>query len=123
LLHLVDGTLVRVRADWDNPGGLEICETIGAGEEAVRVEAKGIVAVRIKNGAIEAFAGGAVRSIDGPGLSISLEKPEDIALLKLDGVWHGVWQTVDSSSPVPPALRNLTSHWTRLMLPQQGSEK
>jgi hypothetical protein len=123
LLHLVDGTLVRVRADWDNPGGLEICETIGAGEEAVKVEAKGIVAVRIKNGAIEAFAGGAVRSIDGPGLSISLEKPEDIALLKLDGVWHGVWQTVDSSSPVPTALRNLTSHWTRLMLPQQGSEK
>jgi len=38
--------------------------------------------------------------------------------VKLDGDWHGIWQTRDVSAPLPKALAALTSHWIRLQLPE-----
>ena len=82
-----------------------------------RVAAEGIAAVRCEGGEIVALAAGGLLRVDGPGLSIALESPEDVALMKIDGKWHGVWQTADTVGPLPAALSALTSHWIRLALP------
>lgn len=55
--------------------------------------------------------------MEGPGLSLQLDKPEDVALLKIDGEWHGVWQTATPDAPIPAPLQALCRHWTKLALP------
>lgn len=52
--------------------------------------------------------------VEGPGLSLMLDEPADIALSKIDGEWRGVWQTPDSSAPIPSPLLSITPHWVRL---------
>jgi hypothetical protein len=48
---------------------------------------------------------------------LALDRPEDVVLLKIDGEWHGIWQTADANGPVPAPLAALTAHWMRLVLP------
>lgn len=114
-LRLIDGTLVRIRADWENPCGLPIEETLAARGGSVKVSARGVAAVRFENSEVVAFAAGALRKVEGPGLRVSLDEPEDIALLKIGGKWYGVWQTSSREKPLPAALRGLCDNWVRLL--------
>ena len=118
-LHLIDGTAIRVRADWNHPCGLPIAETIESNGVGVEIEAEGIAAVRCEGGQVVALAAGGLRHAIGGGLSLSLDQPEDVVLLKICDEWHGVWQTADASGRPPTPLSSLTTHWIRLLLPPQ----
>ena len=120
-LRLIDGTAVRIRASWECPRGLPIAEQIVSGGVKVLVAAEGVAAVRCENGEVAALACGALSRIEGPGISLSLEKPEDVALVKIGGVWRGVWQTADAAAPLPKPLEAVTPHWIRLLMPHQAS--
>jgi hypothetical protein len=116
-LRLIDGTAIRIRADWDHPCGLPIAETVESNGVKVELVAEGLAAVRAANGQVTALAAGGLTRVQGPGLSLALERPEDVVLLKIDGAWHGIWQTADANGPVPAPLAALTTHWMRLILP------
>ena len=116
-LRLIDGTAIRVRADWDHPCGLPIAETLVSNGVKADCVAEGLCAVRAEKGEIVAVAAGGLVQVEGPGLSLKLNKPEDIVLLKIDGEWHGVWQTAKADAPVPAELQALTGRWTKLILP------
>ena len=116
-LRLIDGTAIRIRADWDHPCGLPIDETVESNGVKVELAAEGLAAVRAEKGQIVALAAGGLRRVQAPGLSLALDRPEDVVLLKIDGEWHGIWQTADANGPVPAPLAALTSHWMRLILP------
>ena len=116
-LRLVDGTAIRIRADWDHPRGLPISETLESNGAKVSVTAEGLCAVRAENGQIVALAAGGLTRVDGPGLALTLDQPEDVVLLKIDGEWHGIWQTPEPDKPVPAPLAALTWHWIRLVKP------
>ena len=116
-LRLIDGTAIRIRADWDHPCGLPIAETVESNGVKVELAAEGLAAVRAENGQVTALAAGGLRRVAGPGLSLALDRPEDVVLLKIDGEWHGIWQTADANGPVPAPLAALTTHWMRLVLP------
>ena len=67
---------------------------------------------------------GEVSQIEAPGFFLSLDAPADIALVKIGGEWHGVWQTPDMSAPVPSPLLRVTSHWVKLRgLPPSHGKK
>ena len=53
-------------------------------------------------------------AVEAAGISLSLERPEDVALVELADGWHGVWQTDDTATPVPDALKTLAPHWIKL---------
>ena len=116
-LRLIDGTAIRIRADWDHPCGLPIAETVESNGVKIELAAEGLAAVRAEKGQIVALAAGGLSRVQGPGLSLALERPEDVVLLKIDGEWHGIWQTADANGPVPAPLAALTPHWVRLILP------
>ena len=116
-LRLIDGTAIRIRADWDHPCGLPIAETVESNGVKVELEAEGLAAVRAENGQVTALAAGGLQRVAGPGLALALERPEDVVLLKVDGEWHGIWQTADADGPIPAPFAALTSHWIRLILP------
>ena len=117
-LRLLDGTAIRIRAGWDSPRGLPIAEGMESNGVKVSGEAEGIAAVLCENREVTAFAGGGVTHVEGAGLSLSLERPEDVALLKIGGRWCGVWQTADATAQIPSPLAALTGHWVRLLLPE-----
>ena len=116
-LRLIDGTAIRIRADWEHPCGLPIAETVESNGVKVELAAEGLAAVRAENGQVTALAAGGLRRVAGPGLSLALDRPEDVVLLKIDGEWHGIWQTADADGPIPAPLAALTPHWMRLILP------
>ena len=116
-LHLIDGTAIRVRADWNHPCGLAIAEMLESNGTKVSVVAEGLCAVRAEKGQVIALAAGGLTRVDGPGLALAIDRPEDVALLKIDGEWHGIWQTYEVDKPIPAALAALTPHWIRLLLP------
>ena len=116
-LHLIDGTAIRICADWDHPRGLPIAETLESNGAKFAVAAEGLCAVRAENGQLAALAAGGLTRVDGPGLALTLNQPEDVVLLKIDGEWHGIWQTPHADKPIPAPLAALTSHWIRLILP------
>ena len=116
-LRLIDGTAIRVRADWEHPRGLPIAETIESNGAKVSVVAEGLCAVRAEKGQVAALAAGGLTRVEGPGLALALERPEDVVLLKIDGEWHGIWQTPEANKPIPDQLAALTPHWIRLLLP------
>ena len=116
-LHLIDGTAIRIRADWDHPRGLPIAEKLESNGAKFAVAAEGLCAVRAENGQLVALAAGGLTRGDGPGLALTLDQPEDVALLKVDGEWHGIWQTPEPDKPVPSPLAALTRHWIRLVKP------
>ena len=116
-LRLIDGTAIRIRADWDHPRGLPIAETLESNGAKFAVAAEGLCAIRAENGQLAALAAGGLTRVDGPGLALTLDQPEDVVLLKIDGEWHGIWQTPHANKPIPAPLAALTPHWIRLLLP------
>ena len=116
-LRLIDGTAIRIRADWNHPRGLAISEMLESNGTKVSVMAEGLCAVRAEKGQVTALAAGGLTRVEGPGLVLALERPEDVVLLKIDGEWHGIWQTPEANKPVPDHLAALTPHWIRLLLP------
>ena len=116
-LHLIDGTAIRIRADWEHPRGLPIAEAMESNGVKVEVEAEGLAAVRAENGQVTALAAGGLRRVAGPGLALALDRPEDVVLLKIGGEWHGIWQTADANGPIPAPLAAIATHWMRLILP------
>jgi len=114
LMFLVDGTAVRVKGASPDFAGDPIAGELETNGCRVRYAARGLCAARCDNGDLTAFAGGEVTCVEGPGLSLTLDEPTDIALAKINGEWHGVWQTPNSSAPVPAPLLAVTPHWIRL---------
>jgi hypothetical protein len=68
-----------------------------------------------------------VTRVKGGGISLELEKPADISMVKVGnreqgignreqgtGKWRGVYQTNDAHAPIPAALRALTYRWVKL---------
>ena len=66
-----------------------------------------------------------VRALAGAGAAVwafafaaaTSARAEGVALLKINGEWHGVWQTTAPEKPVPAALQAICRHWTKLALP------
>ena len=116
-LRLIDGTAIRIKADYTHPRGLPVAGTLESNGAKIAFAAEGLFAARAEKGEVVAVAAGAFRKVEGPGLSLRLDEPEDVALLKIGGEWHGVWQTAMPEKPVPAALQALCRHWTKLALP------
>ncbi len=114
--RLIDGTIIRAAGRHDVMGD-PIRETLRVHDRDIAVEAVGLMAVRLDAaGQVEALAGGALTSFEGPGLSLCLNPPVDIALWRTEEGWEGVIQGLDG--PIPPELETLTSRWTRLRMPE-----
>lgn len=73
---------------------------------------------RKTDGRLEALAAGGLESVKMPGFELKLDHPEDVALLRLDDVLRGVWQTNDRTAAVPEALQAVTPDWIRLWSPR-----
>jgi len=116
-LRLIDGTAVRVAADKDHPRGLALAETLEVNGAKIAFAAEGLFAARVEKGEVAALAAGGLTRVEGPGLSFALPAPADVVLRRIDGVWHGVWQTAVPDAALPAPLAALTPHWTRLALP------
>jgi hypothetical protein len=114
--RLIDGTVIRVSGERDVLGD-PIRETVKVNGRDVSFDAVGVAAVRLdERGQVEAVAAGALRSFTGPGLSIELETPVDLALWRASGGWQGVVQGIEG--PIPEALTRITPDWTRLHVPE-----
>ena len=111
---LTDGTVVRVKGASPDLAGDAIAGTLSVGGANVEYAARGMFAARVEKGTITGIAGGEVVRIAAPGFKLELDVPADIALTKIGGEWHGVWQTPDLSAPVPAALLKITSRWVKL---------
>ena len=118
-LTLTDGTVARLKGCKPLPSGDDIEGTLAAGGAQVAYRATGLFAAHVgKDGRLDAIAGGAVRSVDGPGLSFTLRHPRDIALRRMpDGSWRGVWQTYEGAGRIPDELLALTPSWITLIRP------
>ena len=111
---LTDGTVVRVKGASPDLAGDAIAGTLSVGGANVEYAARGMFAARVEKGTLTGIAGGEVVRIAAPGFKLELDVPADIALTKIGGEWHGVWQTPDLSAPVPAALLKITSRWVKL---------
>lgn len=114
IMTLTDGTVVRVKGASPDLAGDAISGALSAGGADVEYAARGMFAARVKNGELTGLAGGEVTHVAAPGFTLELDAPTDIALTKIGGEWHGVWQTPDLSAPVPAALLKVTSRWVKL---------
>ena len=114
VLRLNDGTVARIKGGHPDDAGDLIEGEIEVGGIVVKYQARGMFAARAENGGRTGIAGGEVTRIEAPGISLSLSKPADLALVKLSDGWHGVWQTDDPSARVPKPLRKLTRKWVKL---------
>ena len=123
-LRLQDGTMAVLKGCLPNPAGDPIAGVLELPGGSVSYEACGVFAARLgADGNCEAVAAGGLRRIVAPGLTLALDRPTDLALVRLDDGWHGLWQTDDANEPLPDALARLSSHWTRLLLPSAGRGK
>ncbi|MBQ9432072.1 MAG: hypothetical protein IJU44_11040 [Kiritimatiellae bacterium] len=113
-IRLTDGTAVRIKGASPNLAGDPISGTVESNGIGVEYSARGLFAARCERGALVAVAGGEVKRVAVPGFSLTLDAPADFALVKMDGKWHGVWQTDRPDAPVPPTLMRITPHWIRL---------
>jgi len=114
LMNLTDGTAVRVKGASPDLAGDAISGELETGGVKVAYAARGLFAARVIDGKMDGFCGGEVTRVEAPDLSLVLDEPADIALVKIGGEWHGVWQTPDVSAPVPSPLLRVTSHWVKL---------
>ena len=118
VLTLNDGTVVRVKASLSALQGEPVHGHLRVRGIDVEYAAHGLFAVRLSaDGRLEALAAGGLESVKLPGFDMKLTRPEDVALLRLDGVLRGVWQTDDRESPIPDALKAVTPAWIRLWRP------
>lgn len=119
VLTLNDGTVVRVKASLSALQGEPVRGTLKVRGVEVEYAARGLFAVRLAaDGRLEALAAGGLESVKMPGFELKLDHPEDVALLRLDGVLRGVWQTNDRTAAVPEALQAVTPDWIRLWSPR-----
>ena len=114
LLRLTDGTVARVKGGLPDFAGDAISGELETGGVRVAYAARGLFAARAENGELSAVCGGGVTCVEGGGLSLQLDAPVDLALVKINGEWRGVWQTPDTDAPVPQPLRRITRRWTKL---------
>lgn len=107
--RLIDGTFIKIAAT-NNPEGDPIFDFM-ADDYPVKVEARGVVAVRFnKKGSLIAMAAGDLSSFDAGNLKITLFKKCNIALEKnTKGKWIGYIQSEDGI--IPPELLNITYKW------------
>ena len=113
-IHLTDGTVVRIKGSAPNLAGDSISGKVESNGVGVEYSARGLFAARCEKGVLVAVAGGEVERVEAPGFSLRLDAPADFALVRINGKWHGVWQTDRMDSPVPPPLMRITPHWIRL---------
>ena len=114
--RLIDGTRILAAGDKD-PAGDPIRTTLDMDGRKIRVEGVGVIAVRLaRDGHLDALAGGGLKLFEAGPFRLALERPVDLALWRrADGQYEGVLQ--DWSGSIPPPLRALTPHWSRLAVP------
>lgn len=114
--RLTDGTTI-VLSGAENVAGDPIKTTFHVSGRAVKVDAIGVVAVRLKqHGDLDALVAGGLKHFETAGVQIDLPQRVDLALWtdaaeKRHGVLQG-W-----AGPVPPALLALAEDWMRVGLP------
>lgn len=113
-LRLTDGTVAVIKAGKPDWCGDPISGAIETGGLKVEYSARGMFAARAKAGELLALAGGEVSYVRTKDFELRLNEPTDIALVKIDGTWHGVWQNADYQKPVPAELVSVTPNWVRL---------
>jgi hypothetical protein len=115
--RLIDGTIILAAGDKD-PAGDPIRTTFEVDGRQVRVEGVGVVAVRLaRDGKLEALAGGGLSLFEAGPFRIRLDQPVDLVFWRrADGQFEGVVQ--DCPGPIPPPLRAITPHWSRLAVPR-----
>jgi len=94
-----------------------ILKTINVNGHDVAFDAVGVAAVRLdSSGQIAAMAAGGLKLLVCGDMRIELPERMDMALWRnRQGQWQGVLQ--GHSGPVPDALTQLTTNWSRLRLP------
>jgi len=114
--HLIDGTHIIV-SGVDDAAGDPIRQTIDVNGHEVTVDAIGLVGIRLdKQGHVEAFAGGGLKSMTAGDFKIELSERVDLALWSDEqGQFKGVLQGHDGT--VPATLAKLTDDWLRLAVP------
>lgn len=113
-LVLTDGTVVRMRGMNPDVEGGSIVGTLQAPNGSVSFDATGLCAVRFDaNGFLEAVAG-CIKRLQTKGFSFEYGGGVDIALLRMDGEWRGLWVTEDLAAPVPERLLAITKKWIKL---------
>lgn len=122
LMHLTDGTAVRVKGCMPDFRGDTISGELETGGVKVAYAARGLFAARVIDGGLDGFCGGEVLCVKAPGLSLVLDKPADLSLVRIGGEWHGVWQTPDMDTPLPSQLLGITTRWTKLRAHRKGVE-
>ena len=115
VLRLLDGTVARVKGGRPDPAGDLIEGVLDVDGVPVAYAARGLFAARVDaKGQLQALAAADLRRVSLPGFELRLDAPEDVALVRLGGVWHGTWQTGDTLADVPAPLAALTPNWVKL---------
>lgn len=114
LLHLTDGTVAHIKGGLPDFAGDLISGELNCNGTPVSYRAKGLFAVRVENGRITAFCGGELTYVNGPGISLKLDTPQDISLVCIDGIWYGTCQSQSPEEPIPAQLMEITAHWVKL---------
>lgn len=114
--RLLDGTHIVVSGAVQAAGD-PIQQNVQVGERTVAVDAVGLFAIRFdRQGRVDAFAAGGLKSMDAGEMKIELPDRADIAMWRDEqGKFHGVLQ--DCPGEVPAALRSLADDWLRLSAP------
>lgn len=118
VVTMIDGTHVRIKGFCPAVRGDALKGTMVVSGVEVAFEAEGVMAVHVDgSGRLDRLAAGGLRRISAGDFALALDKPVDVALVRLDDGWRGLWQTDDAGEPLPDALARLSGHWTRLILP------
>ena len=113
-LTLTDGTVARMRGMNPDAEGGSIVGTLKTPRGSAAFDATGLCAVRFDaNGFLEAAAG-CIKRLQTKDFSFEYGGGVDIALLRVDGEWRGLWVTEDLDAPVPERLQAITKKWIRL---------
>ena len=116
-----DGTVARIRGASPDLRGDALdgfAQPLRIGGKTISFTAEGLFAARLgADGNLEALAAGGLRKVEAPGLSLALDRPEDVVLVRRGGRWQGLWQTTRRLADLPANLSALTDDWRVLTLP------
>lgn len=87
-LTLTDGTVARIKASAPSWCGDRIEGVLEVGGVRIKYAAEGVFAARLgADGRMEAFAGGNLRYVSGPGFSRTFASPRDIVMKRTNDEW------------------------------------
>ena len=120
--RLIDGTVIHV-AGTDKVSGDPITAVFEINGYPVAFDAIGVAGVRLdKNGEVQAFAAGSLKSFKAGDFEINLDKRLDMALWRDEnGQWEGLVQGLKGE--IPAVLRRITGNWEQVGLPEPPANR